>query len=688
MRLNSKLLVFEKKSNLGKFWLTMQLVVFVFTFIQTQTVFAGNNKYVVNLMTMNAEIDLNSIKNISFLKRNYNLIVYIKGSGVKKKYVLSVGYFPSYKKAKKSIPGLSKFYSGAYAVKFISSYKVVQSSARSSKTNNFQKNTLPVSEPGFSLVKENDDPVIKAEKLEKIMASAKASIKGGDYKRAIQLFSVVLSATDNEYSQEALELLGVSRERNDQYNHAVSIYNRYIEKYPKSKDVSRVKQRLAVLITASKRITKSDKKKVKTKIRPWTLYGSLSQSYNNHNGENIDLFTFLRLTSRKRNESTDLKFQYTASSTDSLKYDDQSDFQISEIFADVTFRDAHFTSRIGRLRSRTGGIFGRIDGLILSYDGSGTSRYNFIAGLPVEHSRDHLFDTEQNKKKIYGINTDISFLDKSLDINLYALSQYNNDVEDRQSVGMEMRFFKKAVSIFSLLDYEASYGEVNIFLLTGNWKLSDYSSLFFNVDYRNNPLLTTTNALIGQTETDLGSLVSLLGEEEVRQLAIDRSTTSRLTSIGLLGALSADATIRGDISVTDVSASSASGGVPALPMRGPDYYYSLQFVSKNFFILKDTGILQFHYSDTEASKKVTSLITARLPMTSKLRLSPRIILSSTDLKSGIKREEVKASLRTDYKYGRQLQMDMDIGVDFSKVKSQDSDTLRNYYCIASYHWLF
>ena len=242
--------------------------------------------------------------------------------------------------------------------------------------------------------------------------------------------------------------------------------------------------------------------------------------------------------------------------------------------------------------------------------------------------------------------------------------------------------------MFSLFDYDTSYDQTNIFLLTGNWRPANNYNFFFNVDYRNNPLLTTTNALTGQTETDLGTLVSLLGEDAVRQLALDRSTTSRLVGLGLLGPWSDNTTIRGDISITDVTASSASGGVPATPKVGPDYYYSLQFVIADYFDMADTTTLQFLYSDTALSRKVSSLLTSRMSITQKIRIAPRVILTLNNLDSGKNRTDIRTSIRGDYKYSRNLQMDMDIGMDFSSAKSEDESALTNYYLIAGYHWVF
>ncbi|MCW8830167.1 MAG: hypothetical protein OQK32_01475, partial [Gammaproteobacteria bacterium] len=215
-----------------------------------------------------------------------------------------------------------------------------------------------------------------------------------------------------------------------------------------------------------------------------------------------------------------------------------------------------------------------------------------------------------------------------------------------------------------------------------------------NADYRQNPLLSTGSALIGQIETELGTLVSVLGEDAVRQLALDRTTTSRLVSIGLLGHLNDNSTIRGDISATSVSSSEAtlaSAGIDAVPATletGPDFYYSLQFVTKNFFIQSDTTILQFQYADTSLSQKIIGLITTRFPITKKLRITPRVKWTLTDLEPDGERAELQASMLADYKYGKRLQMFVDAGMDYALRESSEDSELTNYYFTASYHWAF
>ena len=73
-----------------------------------------------------------------------------------------------------------------------------------------------------------------------------------DYGGAVRLYTKILQQPDNQYSQDSLEYLGLARERNGQLAQAKMVYRSYLERYPEGEGAARVKQRLAVLLTASK----------------------------------------------------------------------------------------------------------------------------------------------------------------------------------------------------------------------------------------------------------------------------------------------------------------------------------------------------------------------------------------------------------------------------------------------------
>lgn len=84
----------------------------------------------------------------------------------------------------------------------------------------------------------------------KAYAEARTAVTAGDYDKAVQLLTEVLSMAENPYSADSQELLGIARERNGQTAHAKAEYEIYLRKYPDGEGAERVRQRLQAILTA------------------------------------------------------------------------------------------------------------------------------------------------------------------------------------------------------------------------------------------------------------------------------------------------------------------------------------------------------------------------------------------------------------------------------------------------------
>ena len=83
------------------------------------------------------------------------------------------------------------------------------------------------------------------------MDEGRAALKRGDLRGAIALFTKVLNRSENAYSPEARELLGLARQRSGQFAEARAAYEDYLRRYPGGAESERVRQRLAGLATAT-----------------------------------------------------------------------------------------------------------------------------------------------------------------------------------------------------------------------------------------------------------------------------------------------------------------------------------------------------------------------------------------------------------------------------------------------------
>ena len=84
------------------------------------------------------------------------------------------------------------------------------------------------------------------------MEEARQKMTSEDYAGAIRIYTKVSQSAENRYSQDALEFLGLARERKAQLAQAKLVYRDYLERYPDGEGAERVRQRLLALITVRK----------------------------------------------------------------------------------------------------------------------------------------------------------------------------------------------------------------------------------------------------------------------------------------------------------------------------------------------------------------------------------------------------------------------------------------------------
>ena len=371
-------------------------------------------------------------------------------------------------------------------------------------------------------------------KMSELMDEAGGAMIDRNFRRAVQLYTKVLRNPDTVFRQDAQELLGLARHRNGQLAHAKAEYEKYLQLYPEGPGADRVRQRLSGLLTAAAR--------PKDKLRPakipeavgesaWDhqMFGSLSEFYNYNDTEFQDgtrtvnqseSLTSLDFNTRSRTDRYEIRTQFFGTYEADLRNNGSSDLtRVNNLFVDLEDRKWGLMGRFGRQSQSSGGVLGRFDGGVISYDILPNFKINGVFGYPVVSSNDSAFDTD---KHFYGTSVDLGTFWNSLDLNLFTINQEVDGITDRRSVGGEIRYFDPKRSLFSFVDYDISYGELNIFLINGGWTLPTKTRLTLVLDYRRSPILTTSNALIGQTVTDISGLLNTFTEDEIRQLQVQR----------------------------------------------------------------------------------------------------------------------------------------------------------------------
>jgi hypothetical protein len=371
------------------------------------------------------------------------------------------------------------------------------------------------------------------------MEEARKAISENNISHAIQLYTKVLRYPDNQYSRDALEFLGLARERNRQYAHAIREYQRYLELYPDGEGAARVKQRLAGLTTARQQPRKlGDTRKQAERSSPWDIYGGFSQFYRRDESSTdvggdvvtqSSISNDLDITARKRADKYDFQSRFTGSYLrDFLNDGSGNNTSISSLYIDANQKQYGLSARLGRQSRNTGGVLGRFDGLLLGYQVNDWLAVNGVAGYPVFSTRDSL----KTGRYLYGLSTDLGTFANAWDFEAFFIEQQNDGILDRRAIGGEARYFDPVRSLLSFVDYDISYDSLNTLIFLGTWTFPDRTTINASLDYRNSPILTTTSALQSQSLPTLDDLLDTLTEDQIRQLAEDRTADVTTVTLG------------------------------------------------------------------------------------------------------------------------------------------------------------
>lgn len=528
----------------------------------------------------------------------------------------------------------------------------------------------------------------QASESDELLAQAKESLTRGDNNAAIRYLTKLLNLPENNNTPFAQELLGVARERNQQLAHAIAEYRNYLERFPQGEGAERVKQRLQALLTVrSKKNAELRKAGTKgtDKSTPWQVYGSVFQFYRRDVDTtdpsqdlvvNHSLDTDISVTARRRDDKYDIRTQFAGSYQYDLENSDQSELRVSSLYVDASDRDRNWNARFGRQSQSTAGVLGRFDGLALGHRISPQWKINAVAGYPVTLANSNTIQTD---RFFYGLSLDAGNFAKYWNFSFFTINQTAEDITDRQAVGTEIRYVHPERSLFALIDYDTSYGTLNTVQIITNARILGETNISLVGDYRKSPILTTTNALQGQTTTSLQDLLSTYTEEQIRQLAQDRTALFRSVYGTITTPIRKDLLITGEAGASHLTGTPASGGVDAIPSTGMEYSYGTQLIASNVFRAGDTTLLGLRYTDTSSSDTLTFSLNSRYPINDQWRLDPRLRIDDQKRTGGSTVLRFRPSIRADYRAKRNIKFETEFGYEQSNITDTLGDRVESGY---------
>jgi len=557
-------------------------------------------------------------------------------------------------------------------------------------------------EPKAKKIKEKlapDLPLAKPSKADprliETMTEAKKEMTAENYPRAIQLYTKILSRPESDLSQDAQEFLGLARDRNNQLAHAKAEYETYLKKYPKGEGAERVRQRLNGLLTAGdtpKERLRSAKISRNSKETVWDsqFFGSFSQFYRYDETDSdstgasrtnrSDLNSDIDFNTRFRSDEYEIRTQFVGRhDADFRKDGDDSEISVNTLNVELKDLKRGLFGRFGRQFESSGGVLGRYDGGWLSYDVHSKVKINGVAGVPVSSTRVEPLDIN---KHFYGLSLDLGTFAKYWTFNVYGIKQDVDGITDREAVGGEARYFHPQRSFLTLFDYDVSFKDLNLFIFSGDVVFPEKTRWHLTLDYRKSPLLTTSNALSGQQGiSDISDLLKTLSEDEVRELARDRTARSRSMIISVTRELNEKFQLNGEFSVSELSGTPASGGVAATPSTGAEFFYSTQLIGNSLLMGNDITIIALRYSDLQNVDSYSADLNTRFPITRDLRINPRVRIDYRKNKNDDgDRVNIRPLVRVDYRWKKWLRFELEGGREWiNETVIGNSQRSTNYF---------
>lgn len=514
--------------------------------------------------------------------------------------------------------------------------------------------------------------------LEEMTREAQLAFEEEQWPTAISRFGAIVEAGQEPFRQRALEMLGVSREMNDQSAHAKRYYELYSAEYPDTEGADRVAQRLAALTAFDGPGKQTVRTATVSSAPAWQSGLQFSQFYQRYSvkvdGRSsvpIDgVFNDLNLMSRREGDDLDQEVRVTMSYlldfTDNERLDGK-EFQISTAYWEG-YSDRFSTGiRIGRQSNWLSGALGRFDGASLNHSFTDNLGLGFTGGYLIDSS----FDSPNTDRPFIGISGEYLTDSGNLSFKPFFVQQHVDGLVDRQALGLQSQYYSERLMLFSLIDYDLHYSALNNLTLTGNFTFGR-SQLNASYEHRKNPYLTTRNALMGQSFDDLTELEEALLDLSLEEIANDRTAESNTVRLGLNSRFG-QWTFSADVVATDFSRTESSADVTGLEPHNT-LYSSFQIRSADVFGAGSYSGLMLRVANSDTSDTTSMYWDNRFRLGSSWFFYPRLRVDLRKFsRTGDEQTTLRPTLRLDYRMSRRIRFELEGGYEWSTRDMADRE---------------
>jgi len=539
-----------------------------------------------------------------------------------------------------------------------------------------------------------------------LLDKSRAALARGDNNVAIATLDQLLRLPPNRYSQDAQELIGLARQRAGETIAARKEYELYLRLYPTGEGSDRVRQRIAALDTSKTTTPPPELRAIKPRTEAqYTIVGNLSQFYY-HGASKLDsttltpaantqnqpsltqtdqssLVTSLNFTHRYRSEDYDNRLVIRDTFTKNFLKGQEDTNRPSAIYYELKDRKLDYSARVGRQPGGSSGVLGRFDGVLAGYNFSPKWRINVVGGIPADISYD-------SRLRFLGTGIDIGPFAEHWGGSLYTIEQKVDGVTDRHAVGSEIRYFSQVFTLYGLFDYDMEFKTSNIAMVQSNWTATSGTSVHVLLDRRKTPSLSLTNALFGEADTSIKSQLQTKTYEQIKQQALNLTSTTNLYSAGVSQPLSTRWQAGFDVQSAHTSSTVGSANQPAQPDTGIIYTYTGNLIGTGIFVQRDVNVISISHIVAPTYDGNSYSLTNRLLWGASWSLDTTLSwYSQHDSSTNSDVDRFSPSLKPSYKWKQNITLEAEFGEEHTTNKGTlTEDTTRRRYWSLGYRWDF
>jgi tetratricopeptide (TPR) repeat protein len=437
-----------------------------------------------------------------------------------------------------------------------------------------------------------------------LLAKAQAAFNERRYQDTIDATNQALMLPPNPATPAAQELIGQAWEALNNPDKARAEYQLYQKLYPQGEASQRVAQRLAAL-GASTAVAKTDGSGLKADKKRLSATGSVSQYF--YGGQTktdslvniatgVDQNTLTKTnqsvlvsswdaTGRYETDESITKLIMRGSHSDNLAaastQTSATQGLISAAYVDYRDIKSRMDFRVGRQSAIGGSLFGLFDGVSMAMPVAENFKVDAMLGVPANT----LVNAPQ--QTMAGVMLEADNLFEHWGGNISLVEQTTETISDRRAIGAEVRYFGESVSMFTQIDYDINFNELNALTVQGSFQGPYDTTVTMLLDDRKAPSLQLSDALISLGGTSLKTLLQTNSLDAVQRSALATAAKARQAMVSFSRALSSKWQGSMDLRYSDVGALPAVGNFQAQPATGAQYNVSFQLTGSNLYSSRD-----------------------------------------------------------------------------------------------------